>query len=107
MISITSLETSKALKLDGFPQDTQFCWTFDYVYTLGITEVSLFGQPVYAAPTTDEILARLKNIQILQYADDVMTGFPIKDFIDLFRDANELAKVYLWLSKENLLKEKL
>lgn len=59
MIKTVSLETAKALKDAGFKQETQFTYSFDEGYSLGITGVSLFGQPTYASPTIDEILEEL------------------------------------------------
>jgi hypothetical protein len=116
---VTSLEISKELAKNGFKKETEFWWrNFDYIEHAGLIKNEHFtvgygktidlddnqinmGYKVYPAPFSDEILEEVSTLDIITYiAENKMTDVGI---INLFRNVNYLAKMWLYLKKENLL----
>lgn len=119
-IQTTSLETSRLLKENWFRQDNiskyhvhridsrgREEWSIEDLYTFPRDKVKKF----IAAPTTDELLSDITAEGMLAYytrliPDGESIGDLIlftKDLLDLCRDPNKLAEVWLWLKKEGLL----
>lgn len=113
-IKTVSLQTAKALRNTGFPQQSSFAYCLhattgggEYVHRVwdgqGLTSCGTQSEKVYA-PTTDELLNEITNNQILQFHDDATPGLPVGDLLDLFRDPEKLAECWLWLKREGVLK---
>lgn len=103
-LKTTTLPTSRLMKEAGFRQDTIYCYAFDDGYKIGFTRVSLFGQEVFAAPTSDEILEEIpENEHIRLYAIEMELFINKGDILDLFRDPEKLAACWLWLRKERII----
>lgn len=133
MIKTVSLETSKALKEAGFRQDTSYFWYTGYEPRGPIyfkTDLHLMNIKYihhsngFASPTSDEILEELPSsiiwnstepygLRIEKDSDKYVTVWYYREnhcgesSLDKFGSESlpeALAQMYLWLSKEGLLK---
>ena len=120
MIKTTSLEMSRLLKENGFNQRNMFCHIKCKRVIKGqsqwevMTEEEAVHMPLaweydtrISAPTTDELLEELPYKDLCKYEEYRIdtTGMSREMFIDLFRDPNKLAEVWLFLKQNNLIQQ--
>ena len=105
---VTSLEISKQLKEAGWTKETEFWWVHNKLrdedkLCYGLTQC-FKDHPesweYYPAPLATEILEELTNDQINDYTEQQGNILDWDDTVNLFRNPDALAKLWLHLKKE-------
>jgi hypothetical protein len=115
-----SLELSKKLKGAGYPQEGEFWWVcllehetsqpIRYMLEPKGKYPSCLSNEVWTneednivAPLASEILERLSDTQVHYYLMQRYGIATTQSCLDLMRDINEIAKMYLYLAEQGLL----
>ncbi len=118
-----NLELSKELKTNGYKQEGLFWWIEAQIYytekenfglvdtiTKEAFEKAYSGRNILVAPTLAELGKKLPNSDILRYIDEKLKGLSKEQdkclayiIMDLLKNPNAMAKMWLYLKKEKLI----